>query len=117
MLKLTGSTDLRPSTVHKGLLKSTGHTGLEELTKRIGSLKLKERICLLGLTWSKGLQTLTGHTGLLKFWDTDNKGGNWSSTIGNDAASMYFLDAFEFWNQSVIWRDLILPINNFDYFS
>ena len=36
----------------------------------------------------KGLQTLTGHTGLLKFWDTDNKEGNCSSTIENDTASV-----------------------------
>ena len=30
-------------------------------------------ICLLRLTESKGLQTLTGHTGLLKFRYTNNK--------------------------------------------
>ena len=67
MLKLTGLTDLRTSTVHIGLLESTGRTGLQELTERICSLMLKEHICLLGLTWGKGLQILTGHTGLLKF--------------------------------------------------
>ena len=46
------------------------------LTERIGSLKLKEHICLLGLTGVKGLQTLSGDTGLLKFQYTNNKGGN-----------------------------------------
>ena len=66
MLKSTGCADLRPSTVHTGLLEST---------ERIGSLKLKEHICLIGLQGDKGLQTLTGHTGLLKFRYTDNKGG------------------------------------------
>ena len=76
MLKLTGCINLRPSTVNIGLLKSTGRTGLQELTECIGSLKLKEHICSLGLTGSKGLQTLTGHTGLLEFQYTDNKGGN-----------------------------------------
>ena len=73
MLKLTGRTNLRPSAVHIGLLISTGRTGLQERTERIGSLKLKERICLLGLTGGKGLQILTGHTGLLKFQYTDTK--------------------------------------------
>ena len=70
-----------------GLLESTGCTGLQEFTECIGSLKLKEHTCLLGLTWGKGLQTLTGHTGLLKFRYNDNKGGNWLSNIENDAAS------------------------------
>ena len=51
--KLTGPTDLRPSTVHRGLLKSTGHKGLQELTERLGSLKLKEHIRLLGLPGAK----------------------------------------------------------------
>ena len=114
MLKLTRVTDLRPSTVHIGLLESTGSTGLKELTERIGSLKLKEPICLQGLTRVKGLQTLTGHTGALKFQYTDNERGNWSSTIENDTASMQFLEAFKFWRQSVIWRDLILPIDFWD---
>ena len=72
MLELTERTDLRTS-VHIGLLESTKCTGLQELTERIDSLKLKEHICLLGLTWGKGLQRLTGHTGLLKFRYTDNK--------------------------------------------
>ena len=65
-LKLTGLTNLRPSTVHIELLKSTGRTGLEELAERLGSLKLKEHICLLGLTGDKSLQTLTGHTLIIK---------------------------------------------------
>ena len=51
-------------------------TGLQELTKHIGSLKLKEHICLLGLIGGKGLQKLTGHKGLLEFRYTDNNGGN-----------------------------------------
>ena len=73
LLKLTGHTNLRPSTVHIGLLKSTGRTDLQELTER----KVKRTyICLLGSTGGKGLQTLTGHTGLLEFRYTDNKGGN-----------------------------------------
>ena len=76
LLKLTRPTDLRPSTVHIGLLKLTECTGLNELTERIGSLKLKEHIYLLGFAGGKGLQTLTGHPGLLKFRYTDNKGGN-----------------------------------------
>ena len=87
MLELTGRTDLRTSSVHIGLLESTGRTGFQELTGCIGLLKLKEHICFLGLVWGKGLQTLTGHTGLLKIWYADNKGGNWSSTIENDTAS------------------------------
>lgn len=73
MLKLTGRTDIRPSTVHLGLLKSTGRTRAKEL---ISSLKLKEHVCLLGLTGGKGLQTLTGHTELPEFQYTGNKGGN-----------------------------------------
>ena len=60
MLELTGCAGLRTSTVHMGLLWSTGCTGLQELTERISSRKLKEHICLLGLTWDKGLQTLRG---------------------------------------------------------
>ena len=68
------------------VLKWTGHTGLQELTERIGSLKLKDHICLLGLTESKSLQIFTGDTGLLEFRYTDNKGGNWSPTIENDTA-------------------------------
>ena len=86
MLKLTGHTNLRPSIVNIGLLKSTGRAGLEELTEDIGSLKLNKHMCLLGLAGGKGFQTLTGYTGLLKFWYIDNKAGNWSPTIENDTA-------------------------------
>ena len=89
MLKSTGCADLRPSTVHTGLLESTGLTGLQELIERIGSLKLKEHICLIGLQRDKGLQTLARHTGLLKFRYTDNKGGKRSSTIENGTASVF----------------------------
>ena len=84
LLELTRRTDLRTAASRIGLLQSIGCTGLQELTERIGSLKLKEHICLLGLTGGKVLQTLTGYTGLLKFWYSDNKGGNWSSTIENN---------------------------------
>ena len=69
-------------------LEPTGRTGLQEVTERIDSLKLKEHVCLPGLTGDKDLQTLAGHVGLLKFWYTDNKGGNWSSTVENNAASV-----------------------------
>ena len=48
-------------------LEPTGRTGLQEVTERIGSLKLKEHVCLPGLTEGKDLQTLAGHVGLLKF--------------------------------------------------
>ena len=99
LLELTGRTDLRTSTVHIGLLESTGCTGLQELTKRIGSLKLKEHICSLGLTWGKGLQTLTGHTGLLMFQCTDNKGGNWPSTIENDTIKTLILMSMLIFNK------------------
>ena len=75
MLKLAEHTNLRPSTVHIGLLKSRGRTGLQKLTERRSSLKLKEHISLLGLIGGKGLQTI-GHTGILKFRYTDNKGRN-----------------------------------------
>ena len=88
LVKLTRRTDLRPATVHIWLLKSTRNTSLQELTDRIGSLMLKECICLLRLTAGKGLQTLTGHTGLLKFQYTDNKERNCSSTIENGTASV-----------------------------
>ena len=48
--------------------------GLQKLTERRSSLKLKEHISLLGLIGGKGLQTLIGHTGILKFRYTHNKG-------------------------------------------
>ena len=67
MLELTQRTNLRTSTVHIGLLESTGRAYLQELAERRGSLKLKEHTCLLGLK---------GHTGLVKFRYTDNKEGN-----------------------------------------
>ena len=76
LIKLTGHTNLRPSIVNIGLLKSTGRAGLEELKEDIGSLKLNKHMCLLGLAGGKGLQTLTGHTGLLKFRYIDNKAEN-----------------------------------------
>ena len=66
-VRTTGRTDLRTSTINIGLPESTGRAGL---------LKLKEHTCLLGITGGKGLQTLTGHTVLLKFRDSDNNGGN-----------------------------------------
>ena len=81
LLELKGGTYLRTSTVHMGLLESTGPTGLQEFrfTKAwvywslfTGWLKLTEHTCLLGLIGGKGLKTLTGYTGLLKFLDWSN---------------------------------------------
>ena len=40
-------------TVSIQLLEPTRRIGLQEVTERIGSLKLKEHICLLGLTGDK----------------------------------------------------------------
>ena len=74
--KINRTYNLRPSIVNIGLLKSTGRAGLEELKEDIGSLKLNKHMCLLGLAGGKGLQTLTGHTGLLKFRYIDNKAEN-----------------------------------------
>ena len=81
MLELTVPTILSKLTERTGLRASTINIGLPESTGRAGLLKLKEHTCLLGITGGKGLQTLTGHTVLLKFRDSDNNGGNWSSTI------------------------------------
>ena len=91
MLELTGRTDLQPSIGGTGLLELTGCT-------------------ISGFTGYNIVQTLTGHTGLLKFRYTDHKGRNWSSTIENDTNSAYFLGAFKFWRSSVIRRDSILQI-------
>ena len=76
-LELTGCADLRPSTVSIQLLEPTRRIDLQEVPEHIGSLKLKEHICSLGLTGDKGLQKLTGHASWLKFRYADNEIGNW----------------------------------------